>query len=322
MCPRPVPVPAGAAGGAAAGMAGAALEQMGSPGASMHGVGAHPQESRGTARGTILAGAAHSILTTAAAGEGETVDEGGKALSPLVAAKAYLLQAHATAAHAAGPAGAAAATPGSGSVGGTPGGPLPVGGAAPASSEQAAPPVQSPTMVAALQAVYAAAPGSGQPNGVAHSGPSPAAEGGPSPPLHPLPSTLAVDLAPAQPNGSPQPSASFQPSSLPPPGVVAAALVALEAAQAAAHGGPYATPPPAAVEQLGELYATLHQNGYATHANSAIGNGHMAQSSPDRELTSPSRLLTHDSTGSGSRSRQAAKRRRTSGGPVGSTQRT
>jgi hypothetical protein len=40
------------------------------------------------------------------------------------------------------------------------------------------------------------------------------------------------------------------------------------------------------------------------------------------ELTSPSRLQTHDSTGSGSqrRSKQAAKRRRTSAGPAGSTQ--
>jgi len=37
----------------------------------------------------------------------------------------------------------------------------------------------------------------------------------------------------------------------------------------------------------------------------------------DRELTSPSRLLTHDSTGSGSK-QQAAKRRRTSAGPAGS----
>lgn len=61
------------------------------------------------------------------------------------------------------------------------------------------------------------------------------------------------------------------------------------------------------------------QNGYATHASSAIGNGHAAQASPERELTSPSRLLTHDSTGSGSRSKPGAKRRRTSGA-AGSSQ--
>jgi hypothetical protein len=97
----------------------------------------------------------------------------------------------------------------------------------------------------------------------------------------------------------------------------------LEAAQAAA--GPPFTPPPAAAE-LGELYHVLQQqNGYATHANSAIGNGHrnMAYSSPERELTSPSRLLTHDSTGGGSgshpRSKQASKRRRPSAGPSGSS---
>ena len=40
--------------------------------------------------------------------------------------------------------------------------------------------------------------------------------------------------------------------------------------------------------------------------------------SADRELTSPSRLVTHDSTGSGSKQQQAAKRRRTSAGPAGS----
>lgn len=44
----------------------ATIEGMGSPTASMH--VAHPRESQGTARATILAGAAHSILTTAAAG--------------------------------------------------------------------------------------------------------------------------------------------------------------------------------------------------------------------------------------------------------------
>lgn len=44
----------------------------------------------------------------------------------------------------------------------------------------------------------------------------------------------------------------------------------------------------------------------------------------ERELTSPSRLRTHDSTGSGSRqctgSKQAAKRRRTSSGRAASSQ--
>lgn len=43
----------------------ATMEGMGSPDASMH---AAPRESQGTARATILAGATHSILTTAAAG--------------------------------------------------------------------------------------------------------------------------------------------------------------------------------------------------------------------------------------------------------------
>lgn len=135
-------------------------------------------------------------------------------------------------------------------------------------------------------------------------------------------STMAIDLAPA--GDQPQPSASGQPSSLPPPGDVAAAIAALEQAQSAQNGGLFSTPPPAAAE-LGELYAVLQQqNGYATHANSAIGNGNLARSSPERgELTSPSRVLTHDSTGSGShqRSKQTAKRQRTSNGPAGSSQR-
>ncbi|GAB4821272.1 hypothetical protein N2152v2_008318 [Parachlorella kessleri] len=56
--------------------------------------GGSPAVSAGTARGTILAGQAHSILTTAAAGEGEQgeVGEDGEALSPLVVGKA--LAAH------------------------------------------------------------------------------------------------------------------------------------------------------------------------------------------------------------------------------------
>lgn len=52
--------------GFAAAPARAAMEGMGSPDASMH--VAQPRESQGTARATILAGATHSILTTAAAG--------------------------------------------------------------------------------------------------------------------------------------------------------------------------------------------------------------------------------------------------------------
>jgi hypothetical protein len=59
-------VAAGAAAGAADAAAGAALEGMGSPAASMH--AAQQRESQGTARAAILAGPAHSILTTAAAG--------------------------------------------------------------------------------------------------------------------------------------------------------------------------------------------------------------------------------------------------------------
>jgi hypothetical protein len=57
---------AAAAADAAAAAAGAALEGMGSPATSMH--AAQQRESQGTARAAILAGPAHSILTTAAAG--------------------------------------------------------------------------------------------------------------------------------------------------------------------------------------------------------------------------------------------------------------
>ncbi|KAI7838466.1 hypothetical protein COHA_007729 [Chlorella ohadii] len=309
----------------------ATIEGLGSPAASMHVAGVQPQESRGTARATILAGAAHSILTTAAAGEGEAMDEGGEALSPLVAAKA---QAQMAAAQGAGPAAAAAATPGSGSVGGTPG-LLPASASAhpapgAASSERAglagAQQQQQQAVPNGQASTHkrASAGGSGQhtANGyAAHDGPSPAggaaavgSQGVASPIDY---STMAVDLAPAGPADAPQPSASYQPSSLPPPGAVAAAMAALEAAQAAQNGSLWQTPPPSSAEQLGEVIQALaRQNGYATHANSAIGNGHVA-TSPDRELTSPSRLLTHDSTGSGSK-QQAAKRRRTSAGPAGS----
>jgi hypothetical protein len=308
----------------------ATIEGLGSPAVSMHMAGVQPQESRGTARGTILAGAAHSILTTAAAGEGEAMDEGGEALSPLVAAKA---QAQMAAAQGAGTAAAAAATPGSGSVGGTPG--LLPGSASAhpaacaASSERAGPSgAQQQQQVAANGQVSAGKRGSGAGSGqrtangyAVHDGPSqagPAAvdsQGVGSPINY---STMAVDLAPAGPSDAPQPSASFQPSSLPPPGAVAAALAALEAAQTAQNGSLWQTPPPPSAEQLGEVIQALaRQNGYATHANSAIGNRDVA-TSPDRELTSPSRLLTHDSTGSGSKHQQAAKRRRTSAGPSGS----
>lgn len=57
-----------------------------------------PRGSEGTARGAIVAGAAASILTTAAAGEGEGGEEGVEALSPLQAAKAAALAAAAKAA--------------------------------------------------------------------------------------------------------------------------------------------------------------------------------------------------------------------------------
>lgn len=266
------------------------------------------------------------------------MDEGGEALSPLVAAKA---QAQVAAAQA-GAAAAAAAMPGSGSVGGTPR-VLPRSVAPAASSERAGPsgaqqqhhhPQQQ--QAAAHGQASAGKGASGAANGYAvHDGPSSAAgaaavasQGVASPIDY---STMAVDLAPVGPADAPQPSASFQPSSLPPPGAVAAALAALEAAQAAQNGSLWQTPPPAAAEQLGEaiqalarqasgalisgraglgseqqwpgvLLASLPmecnllpivcaapthlpscthfllQNGYATHANSAIGNGHVATS--------------------------------------------
>lgn len=227
------PAAAGAAG--AAGPAGTGIKGMASPAVSMHEAAAaapQPQESRGTARGTILAGAAHSILTTAAVGESEMMDEGGEALSPLLV-KAQQRQAAGAAAKATG-ALPLAATPGSGSVG------------APAFQPQ--PPLAAMPAAAAGQAAAAA---SGQPvaNGAAHPDGEPAAAGVDTYPSPIDYSTMAVDLAPAGPD--PQPSASFQPSSLPPPGAVAAALAALEAQQTAQNGGPYYTPPPGAAS-LGE----------------------------------------------------------------------
>ena len=201
------------------------------------------------------------------------MDEGGEALSPLVAAKA---QAQMAAAQGAGPAAAAAATPGSGSVGGTPGmlpgsaSAHPAAGAA--SSERAGPSgtqqqqqqrQQQPNGPASAGRRGSGA-GSGQrtANGYAvHGVPSPAAGAagmdsqGVAFPIDY--STMAVDLAPAGPGDAPQPSASFQPSSLPPPGAVAAALAALEAAQAAQNGSLWQTPPPPAAEQLGEVIQAL-----------------------------------------------------------------
>ncbi|EFN54546.1 hypothetical protein CHLNCDRAFT_135331 [Chlorella variabilis] len=298
---------AGAAGASAAAGAtgGAAAEGMGSPAGSTLAEAGRGRDSQGTARGTILAGAAHSILTTAAAaaGEGEAMDEGGEALSPLLAAKALLVQAPPGGRGARGASPRPAPTPRTGSVG------VPLAAPAPARS----------ALAAAALSTHQQQPANGFPK----QPPQPAGSAG-NGFLSPINlSTMAVDLAPAGADDAPQPSASGQPSSLPPPGAVAAALAALEQQQAAQDNGLYLTPPPA---ELGELYHVLQQqNGYATHANSAIGNGghsHAAQGSPDRELTSPSRLLTHDSTagGSASRSKQAAKRRRTSAGPSGSTQ--
>ena len=84
-------------------------------------------------------------------------------------------------------------------------------------------------------------------------------------------STMAVDLAPAgDAADQPQPSASFQPSGLLPPGAAAAALAALEQQQVEQNGGMYQSPPPAA-EQLGELYHALQQQQVSTGA--AIGAG-------------------------------------------------
>ncbi|KAL4424424.1 hypothetical protein ABPG77_005667 [Micractinium sp. CCAP 211/92] len=288
----------------------ATMEGMGSPDASMH---AAPRESQGTARATILAGATHSILTTAAAGEGEAMDEGGEALSPLLACKAAHMHAAAVASRAAALAGAApaaaAALPGSGSVGGTP---PPAASALTAGDAAAARPTANGV----------AKHSSGRAAGPAGGGATSRSQGCASPIDF---STMAVDLAPPA-NGTehPQPSASFQPSGLPPAAAVAAALAALEQQQAALNGSLLQTPPQVPPE-LGELYQALQQqNGHATYANSAIGNGHIASASPERELTSPSRLRTHDSTGSGSRqrtgSKQTAKRRRTSAARASSSQ--
>jgi syndecan 1 len=330
------------------------------------------------------------------------MDEGGEALSPLLLAKTMQAQvAAAAAAQAAAARAAAAAAP-----------------AAAASSEMAATPGD--------RALQHAATGHAQQQQQQQAASSPLDF-----------STMAVDLAPAgDAADQPQPSASFQPSGLLPPGAAAAALAALEQQQVEQNGGMYQSPPPAA-EQLGELYHALQQQQVSTGA--AIGAGwagcwwvllhssklqssalaikpccsdpapaaewlcHPCQqchrqrphgprqprwvgalgtrcckqqqtpvcftivhnwmraaehqssfdtnsqqppvlacaaalpwralihhACPDLvpwlpaepELTSPSRLQTHDSTGSGSqrRSKQAAKRRRTSAGPAGSTQ--
>ena len=73
-----------------------AAGDVGSPNASM--LAAGPRGSDGTARATIVAGPACSILTTAAAGDVEGMEEGGEALSPLHTMKTAALKAAAEAA--------------------------------------------------------------------------------------------------------------------------------------------------------------------------------------------------------------------------------
>lgn len=184
------------------------------------------------------------------------MDEGGEALSPLLACKAAHLHAAALASHAAALAAAAPAAPaplpGSGSVGGTP------------------PPLAPAALDAGDGTMPADATGAAQSlaNGVvkrltSREGLAAAAGGatgcrqGTASPVDL--STMAVDLAPPA-NGAdhPQPSASFQPSGLPPAAAVAAALAALEQQQAALNGGLPHTPPQVPAE-LGELYQALQQ---------------------------------------------------------------
>lgn len=201
------------------------------------------------------------------------MDEGGEALSPLQVAKAHKLLAQAAAAQA---AVQTAATPGSGSVGGAPPPQLAAAPMAGASSAARGRPSQREQPDNDEAGVSPAADGQAQQEQEV-----PLAAGGGSGALtSPLNySTMAVDMAPAGPD-EPQPTASGQPSHLPPPGAVAAVLAALEAQQAA-HNGASQLAPPAAATSLGDAGQPLQpQNGYATHANSAIGNGHMAQTSP------------------------------------------
>lgn len=186
------------------------------------------------------------------------MDEGGEALSPLLASKGLLVQGGSFQT-AGGLAAAATAVPGTGSVGGTPQ-PFAAGAAAPgAGAADFAQPVANGTakpegaqqeQAAAVAAAGASSPGFASP-GEWHS-------------------TLAVDLAPpfhslngtnaAREAEQPQPSASGQPSSLPPPGMVAAALAAAEQQQAALNGSSsLQTPAPAVPAELGELYYALQQ---------------------------------------------------------------
>lgn len=182
------------------------------------------------------------------------MDEGGEALSPLLACKALHLHAvplgSPAAALAAAAAALAAPMPGSGSVGGTPppraAAAAPEAGIAAACAAAAAQPLANGAVK--LSAGQAGPAGGGGAASKSHGDASPIDL-----------STMAVDLAPPA-NGvaHPQPSASFQPSGLPPAAAVAAALAALEQQQAALNGGQPHTPPHVPPE-LGELYQALQQ---------------------------------------------------------------
>mgnify|MGYP001811079335 CR=1 FL=1 len=175
------------------------------------------------------------------------IDDGGEALSPLLANKVLQLQAHALA----NGAGALLAAGGTGSVGGTP---QPLGSAAPTHALRAPAARPAANGVCKQRSQAAAGPAGSQGLTSRLDLSTMAVDLAPLDGPAPTPAAAAAAVAGA---AAPAPSASFQPSSLPPPGVVAAALAALEQQQAALNGGLF-TPAPL-VEQLGEVYHALQQ---------------------------------------------------------------